>query len=33
MEKVSTLDNVADALTKVVPSSKFKYCMKLMSVC
>nr|GEY99222.1 retrovirus-related Pol polyprotein from transposon TNT 1-94 [Tanacetum cinerariifolium] len=30
--KISTKDNAADAFTKVVPGSKFKYCMKILGV-
>lgn len=33
MENVSTHDNVANALTKVIPSSKFNYCLQLMGLC
>ncbi|GJX06150.1 hypothetical protein Tco_0194082 [Tanacetum coccineum] len=30
--KIGTKDNAADAFTKVVPSPKFKYCMKILGV-
>ena len=32
VEKVGTEDNAADALTKPLPVSKFKHCLKLVSV-
>lgn len=33
LEKISTLDNAADAFTKSLPVSKFESCMKTLKVC
>lgn len=32
MKKIDTKDNHGDALTKVIPGPKFKYCMELVQV-
>ena len=33
LEKIDTSENAADMLTKPVPTSKFKHCLDLISVC
>ncbi len=33
LEKVDTLENVADMLTKSVAATKFKHCLDLVNVC
>ena len=33
LKKIDTSENVADMLTKLVPTSKFKQCLDLISVC
>ena len=33
LEKIDTSENVVDMLTKPVPTSKFKHCLDLISIC
>ena len=33
LEKIDTSENAADMLTKPIPTSKFKHCLDLISVC